>query len=181
MYALIENGAVTRYPYTVTDLRLANPGTSFPNQPSDETLVDFGLHRVAEVAAPQVQSGQVAVEGTPVLVTGQWTQVWTVRTKNDAEIAAEMQTLQNSIVQATQDRLDAFARTRHYDDIKSASGYAGCAVPKFNIEGTYCRDARAETWVKLYDMMAEVQAGTRPMPTGFADVESELPVLVWPN
>lgn len=180
MYALIENGAVTRYPYTVTDLRLANPNTSFPNQPSDETLVDFGLHRVAEVAAPQVQSGQVAVEGTPVLVTGQWTQVWTVRTKTPAEVEAEMQALQESIVQATQARLDAFARTRQYDDIKSACTYAGCSVPKFNTEGSYCQDRRAETWDALYVMLAEVQAGTRPMPAGFADIEPDLPPLVWP-
>lgn len=95
-------------------------------------------------------------------------------TKAPEEIQAE-------IVAATQDRLDAFARTRHYDDIKSASDYAGCTVPKFDTEGTYCRNVRAETWAKLYEMLAEVQAGTRPMPSGFADVEPELPALVWPT
>lgn len=93
--------------------------------------------------------------------------------KTPSEIQAE-------IVKATQARLDAFARTRNYDDIKSACTYAGCSVPKFNAEGSYCQDRRAETWDKLYAMLAEVQAGTRPMPTGFADVESELPALVWP-
>jgi hypothetical protein len=180
MFALIENDAVSQYPYTVTDLRLANPGTSFPNTPSDETLADFGLYRVAQVAVPQVQSGQVAVEGTPVLVSGQWTQVWTLRDKTPGELAAEMQALKAGIVQATQDRLDAFARERSYDDIKSASDYAGCSVPRFATEGTYCRDARAETWDALYTMLAEVQAGTRPMPSGFADIEPELPALVWP-
>jgi hypothetical protein len=29
-------------------------------------------------------------------------------------------------------------------------------------------------------MLDEVIAGTRPMPTGFADIEPELPVLTWP-
>ena len=88
--------------------------------------------------------------------------------------------IQAEVVAATQARLDAFARTRHYDDIKSASDYAGCSVPRFDVEGTYCRDARAETWAALYTMLDEVQAGTRPMPTGFADIEAELPPLVWP-
>lgn len=181
MYTLIKNGIVFKYPYTITDLRLANPSTSFPNTPSDETLADFGLYRVAQVVVPQVQSGQVAVEGTPVLVGGQWTQVWALRDKTPGELAAEMQTLQAGVVQATQDRLDAFAQTRDYDDIKSATGYAGCSVLRFDIEGTYCRDARAETWDALYVILAEVKAGTRPVPTSFADVEPLLPRLVWPN
>ena len=98
-----------------------------------------------------------------------------------ATSAAKLQALQADIVRQTQSRLDVFARTRNYDDIKSASDYAGCSVPKFDIEGTYCRDARAETWAKLYDMLAEVQTGTRPMPSSFADVEPELPALVWPT
>lgn len=88
--------------------------------------------------------------------------------------------IRSEIVAATQARLDAFARERNYDDIKSACTYAGCSVPKFNTEGSYCQDRRAETWAKLYDMLAEVQAGTRPMPNSFADVEPELPALVWP-
>ena len=29
-------------------------------------------------------------------------------------------------------------------------------------------------------IMGEVQAGTRPMPAGFADIEADLPVLAWP-
>jgi hypothetical protein len=53
-------------------------------------------------------------------------------------------------------------------------------VLRFSTEGTYCRDARALTWEALYTMLAEVQAGTRPMPSGFADVVSELPALAWP-
>jgi hypothetical protein len=89
--------------------------------------------------------------------------------------------VQADIVAATQARLDAFARTRSYDDIKSASTYAGCSVPKFNTEGSYCQDRRAETWAKLYEMLDEVNAGTRPMPSSFADVEPELPALAWPT
>lgn len=98
-----------------------------------------------------------------------------------AHAAQEPERIKAAIVQATQDRLDDFARTRDYDDIKSASDYAGCSVPRFDVEGTYCRNARAETWAKLYDMLDEVNAGTRPMPTGYVDIESELPTLAWPQ
>lgn len=30
-------------------------------------------------------------------------------------------------------------------------------------------------------MLDEVEAGTRHMPSGFADIEPELPVLHWPQ
>ena len=112
---------------------------------------------------------------TPEATAAQQQAAWIAQKAQERDAA-----LQASIVQATQDRLDAFARERHYDDIKSASDYAGCSVPKFDIEGTYCRDARALTWDALYRILGEVQAGTRPVPTGFADIEPDLPPLVWP-
>ena len=34
---------------------------------------------------------------------------------------------------------------------------------------------------RLADMLAEVEAGNRPMPSGLADIEGELPVLAWPK
>lgn len=89
--------------------------------------------------------------------------------------------IQAEIVTATQARLDTFAQGRFYDDIKSASDYAGCSVPQFSIEGQYCKDKRAETWAKCYEILAEVQAGTRPVPTGYDDIEPDLPALVWPT
>lgn len=88
--------------------------------------------------------------------------------------------LQDQIVQATQQRLDDFAATRNYSGILSACTYATSSVPQFQSDGQYCVNARDATWAKLYEMLAEVQAGTRPMSNGYADVEPELPVLEWP-
>lgn len=85
------------------------------------------------------------------------------------------------VVDGTQVRLDAFARTRNYDGILSLCTYATSPTAKFSAEGQYGVDARDATWAKLYEMLAEVQAGTRPMPSGYADVEPELPALVWPT
>lgn len=89
--------------------------------------------------------------------------------------------VQAEVVEATQARLDDFARTRNYDGILSLCTYATSPTAKFAAEGQYGVEARDATWAKLYDMLDEVQAGTRPMPSGFADVEPELPDLIWPT
>lgn len=84
------------------------------------------------------------------------------------------------ITEKTQARLDAFARTRMYDDIKSLSDYAGDDDPVFNAEGTYGKAKKSQTWRTLINYMEEVKAGTKPMPSSFSDVEPLLPVLEWP-
>jgi hypothetical protein len=177
------NTATSQYPISEQEIRAAHPNTSFPQPftppegyawvfPAPQPTYDSVTHGVREIA--------------PALTTkGHWEQRWET-VALDAEVvtanqASRAEQIKASIVQATQARLDAFARERSYDDIKSASDYAGCSVPRFATEGTYCRDARAETWDALYTMLAEVQAGTRPMPSGFADIEPELPALVWPT
>lgn len=88
--------------------------------------------------------------------------------------------VKDEIVDATQKRLDDFAQTRRYDGILSLCTYATSANPKFRQEGQYGVEARDATWAKLYQMLDEVQAGTRPTPIGYADIEGELPALVWP-
>jgi hypothetical protein len=89
--------------------------------------------------------------------------------------------IQDEIMTATQQRLDTFAKTRLYDGVLSLCTYATSPNPKFQAEGQYGVEARDATWATLYEIMEEVQAGTRPMPSGYADIESELPPLVWPN
>ena len=83
------------------------------------------------------------------------------------------------VIDATQKRLDDFARTRNYDGILSLCTYATSPNTKFATEGQYGIVARDATWSKLYEMLDEVQAGTRPIPASFADIESELPTLEW--
>jgi len=123
----------------------------------------------------------VVEEATPVLTNGVWTQAWSVRAGTPQELAIAQADLLSAVVDATQARLDSFAQTRNYDGILSLCTYATSPTAKFAIEGQYGVEARDATWAKLYDILAEVQAGTRPVPTGFLDVEPELPALVWPN
>lgn len=89
--------------------------------------------------------------------------------------------IETDCVNGTQNRLDTFAQTRNYDGILSACTYASDPIQRFAVEGQYCVDARGQTWAKLYEIFAEVEAGLRPMPTGYADIEPDLPPLVWPD
>lgn len=93
-------------------------------------------------------------------------------TKSPSQVIAEF-------TAAIQQRLDDFARTRKYDGILSLASYATDPDPKFAAEGKYGVDARSATWAKSYEIMAAVQAGTRPMPT-LEQILSELPALSWP-
>jgi hypothetical protein len=124
-------------------------------------------------------------EGQEIDLTGAYSDVeWQYdETGNRIPMVIEKtpQELQAEVVMAVQNRLDDFARTRSYDSILSAATYATSAVPQFATEGQYALQARDATWAKLYQMLAEVQGGTRPIPTGFADIEGELPALEWPT
>lgn len=180
MFALIQNGQVARYPYSVAEFRAEFRNVSLPAEPTQAQLEEVGLFSVNQTGRPALPFTQVA-EDSCELVNGQWTQVWTPRDATPEEALVAQQALIDGIVADTQARLDAFARTRNYDGILSLCTYATSAVPKFQAEGQYGVDARDNTWAKLYEMLAEVEAGTRPIPSGYADIEGELPVLQWPN
>ena len=82
---------------------------------------------------------------------------------------------------AIQAHLDAFARTRNYDGILSATTYATSSVPKFLAEGQYAVEARDSTWATAYEILGAVLSGMRPMPESIDDVLADLPTLTWPE
>ena len=62
--------------------------------------------------------------------------------------------------------LDEQARALGYDDIKSAITYAEeSAVPKFQQEGQEMRRLRSLAWARCYEIMDQVKAGQRSIPT----------------
>lgn len=182
MHILATENIVQQYPYSHEKLRRDNPQTSFPKNPADELLASYNVFPVAPTEQPRFDPmTQRLTEGTPVLQAGEWVQVWNVTPLSAEEVAQQQLALQDAIVAQTQQRLDDFARTRNYDGILSACTYATSTVPKFAAEGQYAVEVRDATWAKLYAMLAEVEAGTRLAPTGFADIEAELPQLQWPT
>lgn len=105
-------------------------------------------------------------------------EVW--KQEQPGPLAPTPQQITAKFTAAIQQRLDDFARTRNYDSILSACTYATSSVPKFKTEGQACVNLRDATWAAAYTILANVQAGKRPMPTSIADIEADLPAAVWP-
>lgn len=76
--------------------------------------------------------------------------------------------------------LDLKVMERDYDDMKGAVTYALSTIPKYRSEAQACIEWRDAVWIKFYEVMNLVQAGTRPMPE-FDELIAELPVLEWPS
>ena len=89
------------------------------------------------------------------------------------------QILQTRIATEAQSRLDTWAQSRGYDGILSACTYATSQVPRFQAEGQRCVDLRDQTWARLYEILAEVETGTRPVPMSLAEIAADLPALTW--
>lgn len=170
------------YPHSESSIRAANPQTSYPKLfradgyavvfPAPAAAHDPITHFVREIA--------------PALTTlGTWEQRWETVALDAATVAANQARAQeqliNGITSATQQRLDDFARTRNYDNILSACTYATDIDATFAAEGQYCVTLRGATWRKLYEILDAVNAGNRPAPTCYADIEPELPVPSWPD
>lgn len=84
----------------------------------------------------------------------------------------------NALTKAVQMYLDATARLKNYDGILSACTYATDPDPVFQSEGQACVVWRSACWAKSYEVMAEVQAGTRPIPTA-QELIGLMPVSPW--
>ena len=170
--------AQNQFGLTFDQVRKLFPSKSFPASGQFDTPE---VSSYAPAPTPQYNPATHAVrEVAPVDGVQQWEVYPLPAEEVAANQAAAAQALQTAIVNATQQRLDDFARTRNYDGILSACTYATSAVPKFAAEGQYAVQARDATWATLYQFMADVQAGTQPVPTGFEDVEPLLPALEWP-
>jgi len=108
MHALVKNGVVEKYPYSIGMLRKDNPNTSFPKKPTDELLKEWGLEVVVRAERPTVDYTKNISEGTPVLVGSTWTQVWNVSEASPEEIT-ERTNRQSEAVR--QDRNQKLARS----------------------------------------------------------------------
>lgn len=85
MHIRLTNGNPEKY--TVWQLRLDNPQTSFPAEISDPTLADYGVFPVTPTERPQFDPRTERLEeGAPVLIDGLWTQAWDIVALTDDEI-----------------------------------------------------------------------------------------------
>lgn len=88
--------------------------------------------------------------------------------------------IQASLTAAVQNHLDTTSRQRNYDGILSLCSYAASTSPKFGPEGLAGVAWRDAVWASCYAILADVQAGTRAVPTA-DELLAELPAMVWPE
>lgn len=90
------------------------------------------------------------------------------------EVQAQVQA---NLTNAVQHVLDAKAQELNYDSCLSVCSYIDTGVPKFDAEGRAFRAWRSAVWAKGYEILAQVQAGEREIPTE-SELIAELPELV---
>jgi hypothetical protein len=83
---LAADGSIDRYPYTLTDLKRANPGTSFAKQISDETAAGFNCFPVAPTEPPAADY-TINLERTAVKQGGSWVEEWIATPATPEQIA----------------------------------------------------------------------------------------------
>ncbi len=138
-----------------------------------------GMRRGTEAVAACIDA--VTGEGVAERVTGEAFdgKAWVVSRERFTPAETPEQ-LRARLTAAIQERLDAFARTRLYDGIQSASTYAASGNPAFAAEGRRCVALRDDTWAAAYVLLDAVLAGARPAPT-LEELWAELPALTWPE
>jgi hypothetical protein len=72
---LTADKKLARYPYTLPDLRLDTPGTSFPVEIDDATAALFGVVPVKPTTPPR-ETHTINLERTAILKDGIWVEKW---------------------------------------------------------------------------------------------------------
>lgn len=80
-YALLEDGKITSYPVSESDIKRLFPNTSF----TDPFVPPTAYVQIRPTAAPSVRWDQNVAEADPVLRDGQWQQQWLVVEASEAE------------------------------------------------------------------------------------------------
>lgn len=178
MYIKLTNGIPEKY--TIGQLRRDNPQTSFPKSISNEVLAEFGVYPLQLTEHPPFDpNNQRVEEDMPVFIDGRWAQTWEVLDLTPDELAQTKQALIARFDQALSDHLDTTAQAKRYDNRITCSVRAGYPGP-FQAEGQAFAVWMDNCNAQAYQMLAEIESGTRPMFASTDEFLAALPVMVWP-
>lgn len=87
--------------------------------------------------------------------------------------------IQKRLTDGVQNWMDSKVQERNYDSVHTCVGtYLYSPVEKFRLEAEAVRDWVSYVWAKCYEILAQVEAGERDIPT-LEEVIIELPELEW--
>jgi hypothetical protein len=99
---------------------------------------------------------------------------------NIGDLAPEfLQKVIDQVSKEIGDSLDAFAKTRNYDDVKSCATYVSSTNPQFKAEADKIIELRDQTYSALYNYIGQIISGQAPVPKSFSEIKAVLPELVW--
>ena len=150
---------------TIHEIRAANLQSSIPD---DADCTDFGYEFLIEPTPPEAQPWCRVVEGP---IDG-----YTLTYIQEPMSAGE---IERTLVAALDRHYDSVAQGRRYYDRYTCAVRAGYTGP-FQAEGL-----AFATWMDTcnalgYQIMAEVKAGTRPIPS-VEELLAAMPAMVWPT
>lgn len=100
--------------------------------------------------------------------------------RSAAEIATERANQTRAALTAVINaHVEEAARGRDYNDAAALAGYANSTVPSWAAEAQAFVSWRDQVWITAYSMLAEVEAGTRGIPSETELLEA-LPDITWP-
>lgn len=178
-YAIVnEHNKITEYP--IEDIRKRFWNTSFPDFITPADLPE-GVVIVYPTEPRALNLDEIIVgEGDPVLELGNWVQTWVIRQATAQEFKKKKKQMMKKYADLVQDILDTEAQTHDYDSILSVTSYAVSNHSRYGREGKAALQWREDVWDKTYEILNQVLAGERPIPTP-EEVLAELPKMVWPN
>lgn len=113
--------------------------------------------------------------GAIIVDKGEYYEVVAVQEPTEEE---KRKQIQAQLTAAVQNWMDKTVQQRNYDNIHTACTYAYSTDETFKAEGAACLAWRDNVWRTCYNILNEVLAGTREIPTE-EDLIAELPKLEW--
>lgn len=176
------NTQTQQYPISEQDIRNAYPNTSFANPFVPPAEYQWVFASPAPTYDPITQGVR---EVAPTLSSkGQYEQQWEVYALAPEQIAANQAAAQQALIDqynaALDKHLDTTAQSKRYTDRFTCAIRAGFQGP-YQAEGLAFGQWMDTCNQLAYQMLAEIEAGTRPMFASTDEFIAELPAMVWPQ
>lgn len=175
------NTQTNQYPISEQEIRNQYPNTSFANPfvaPSEYAVV-------FQAPAPAYDTLTQSVrEIQPVLVNDKYQQAWEVYDLTPEQVASNQAAAQQALINqynaALDKHLDTTAQSKRYTDRFTCAIRAGFQGP-YQAEGLAFGQWMDTCNQLAYQMLAEIEAGTRPMFASTDEFIAALPLMIWPQ